>query len=230
MWTDKIYLFLINPITGVIVALVLAAVAISGRFSVTASNVILVLALLVGCFGIFQSGWIVHLNIICCLILGIALTLISWWIQPSSPQQPTANEIATEVIKKMPADMIKPVGNLKQRTIELVDGITKDFFSESRRYPAPPLDSTNPKATEEAHLKWVQNTSEYFKWKYFEKALELRDEFAQLHIKEPDLDYFFKSQASYEGDNRQYKHPILNWEILKVRDCLKAMADKIPSK
>jgi hypothetical protein len=82
MWIDKIYLALNSSIFWGVVTFILAAIAFSGRFSVTTSNGFLFAAFLVGCFGIFRSGWVIHLNIICCLSLGIVLTLISWWIQP----------------------------------------------------------------------------------------------------------------------------------------------------
>lgn len=50
----------------------------------TASNLFLVIAFFIGCFGISRSGLgSIHLNVILCLLLGIGLTLISWWISPN---------------------------------------------------------------------------------------------------------------------------------------------------
>jgi hypothetical protein len=37
---------------------------------------------LVGCFGILHSGYALHPKIIFCLLFGIVLTLLSWWIYP----------------------------------------------------------------------------------------------------------------------------------------------------
>jgi hypothetical protein len=82
MWADKIHSFLYNPITGIVVAILLAVLAASGRFNMNLSNFLLVIAFLVGCFGILHSGYALHPKIIFCLLFGIVLTLLSWWIYP----------------------------------------------------------------------------------------------------------------------------------------------------
>jgi len=83
MWTEKIHNFLYSPITWGVVSLILAAIALSGRFSVNISYILLLIAFLVGCFGIFRIGKRIVLRIIWCLLLGIGLALIAYWIKPN---------------------------------------------------------------------------------------------------------------------------------------------------
>jgi len=85
MWADKIHIILNGPITWGVITLILAALAGSGRFGVNLSNILLIFAFLVGCFGIFRSTYGIHISIILSLSLGIILTLISWWIYPNLP-------------------------------------------------------------------------------------------------------------------------------------------------
>ena len=86
MWADKVHGFLLNPLAGLLLALVLAAFAASGRISINLSNILLILAFLLGCFEIFRLEQEIHLRIILCLLSGIVLTSISWWIQPKQPK------------------------------------------------------------------------------------------------------------------------------------------------
>src|SRR4030042_2323524 len=83
MWSDNIHNFIQSPITGLILTVILSAIAFSGKFSITISNILLLGAFFVGSFEIFRYGLGVHLSIIFCLLLGIALVAISWWIQPN---------------------------------------------------------------------------------------------------------------------------------------------------
>jgi hypothetical protein len=91
MWTDKVHQFIISPTCGLLATFIFAAIALSGRFSVNLSNLLLIAALLIGCFEIFRLGQAIHLNIILCLLLGIILTAISWWITPN-PQTKQSTE------------------------------------------------------------------------------------------------------------------------------------------
>lgn len=104
MCSDKVQIFLSSPITGLIIVLILAALAASGRFSVSVSNILLICAFLIGCFGIFRSGYGVHLSIIFSLLLGIGLTCISWWIQrlPQEPRQIVQSDLLLPGDEKTP--------------------------------------------------------------------------------------------------------------------------------
>lgn len=112
MWAEKVAVFIYSPITWGFVALLLAAIAISGRLSMTAANILLIFAFAIGCFGIFRSGLGLHISIIFCLLLGIGLTLISWWIQPSLPQPKQATVVQSELPKIEP-----PQKSTKIRTL-----------------------------------------------------------------------------------------------------------------
>ena len=83
MFADKVHIILFNPVTGIIIALGLAAIAFSGRLSVNISNTLLFVAFSIGCFEIFRTPQSTHSRIIWCLLLGVVLTAISWWVKPS---------------------------------------------------------------------------------------------------------------------------------------------------
>jgi hypothetical protein len=83
MRTEKIHKFLLSPITWGVVGLIIAAIAFSGMVSMNISYILLFLAFLVGCFGIFRIGKRIVIRIIWCLLLGIGLALIAYWIKPN---------------------------------------------------------------------------------------------------------------------------------------------------
>ncbi|MEW6616685.1 MAG: hypothetical protein AB1401_14620 [Thermodesulfobacteriota bacterium] len=105
MWTDKIHFFFNSPITWGIIALILAAVTFSGRLSVNFSNVLLILAFLLGCFGISRIEQGMHLSIIMCLFLGIILTSISWWIKPNLQTRQSAEKAAIQQQQQVSAGL-----------------------------------------------------------------------------------------------------------------------------
>jgi len=102
MLTAKIYNVLLNPLFGLILALVLAAFAATGRISIFLCNILLTFAFLLGCFGIFRLDQQIHLQIILCLLLGILLTSISWGIQPKPPKFSILIESANIAIPPKP--------------------------------------------------------------------------------------------------------------------------------
>jgi len=81
---DKLQMFFSHSITWGVITFVLAAIAFSGKLSLTLSNVLLVIAGIVGCVGIFRIEINFHSGIIFCLLLAIFLTAVSWWITPNS--------------------------------------------------------------------------------------------------------------------------------------------------
>lgn len=86
--------FLESRITGVCITLILTAIAYSGRVNVTISVILLFLAFLNGSFGIFRSSLRGYHRFIGCLILGIGLAVVLWWIQPNplQPKRPSTTE------------------------------------------------------------------------------------------------------------------------------------------
>jgi len=130
MWTDRLHLFLLNPIPWGVVTLVLAAIAFSGRVSVNLSNLLLFIAFIVGCFGIVRTGLKFHPTLILCFLLGAGLTCVSWWVEcgKQQPHQVTASEIVQELLEKVPwlkeSNQKKTEPQEKQFFVSLVNVIT----------------------------------------------------------------------------------------------------------
>jgi hypothetical protein len=45
--------------------------------------------------------------------------------------------------------------------------------------------------------QWVHYRSGTFRWKCFKRVVAIRDEFAQLHIHDDDLDQFIEREQNY---------------------------------
>jgi len=88
-----------------VIALILAAIAFRGKLSVSASNILLVVAWVIVCYGIYRSNvvhdWYVMLG--SWLLLGSALAFIASWIQPNLPLKKREAEVSvgktTSVLK-----------------------------------------------------------------------------------------------------------------------------------
>jgi hypothetical protein len=115
MWADKVHEVLCSPITALVFTIILAALAASGRLGMSLSNFLLVITFIIGSFGIYRVGYGLHLTIIYCLVLAITLATLSWWLEPensatnvatpppiTNQKQPSAEEIASEIVKKLP--------------------------------------------------------------------------------------------------------------------------------
>jgi hypothetical protein len=89
MRTEKIHKFLLSPITWGVVGLIIAAIAFSGMVSMNISYILLFLAFLVGCFGIFRAEKKMLISAMFCLFLGTSLALISYLIKPTQIKQLT---------------------------------------------------------------------------------------------------------------------------------------------
>ncbi len=109
---------LVHPLTSLVLSLVLGAIAVSGKFSRHAANLLLFTAGLVGVFAIMRSGtkdWRLVLAGICA-VSAITLSL-SWWIKPTpslvTPSSPTASPalrsylVMTLIIDKVGKDMVQ---------------------------------------------------------------------------------------------------------------------------
>lgn len=85
-----------SPWTGLVLGFVLGALAVSGKFSIAAAEVLLIFAALVGSFGIYGAkltDW--RLTVSAMLGLVIACLLLSWWISPAQPSSQTASVSTT---------------------------------------------------------------------------------------------------------------------------------------
>lgn len=141
MWNDKVYSVLGSPITGIMVAIIIAALQTSGVLSVYLFNILLVLLFVFGCFRIFRIEQEIHLCIISCLFLGIVLTPVSWWIKSMAvtkqftTKQPTATEIASEVKKILSPGLIAPNKTGEPTFKEKIETISVSFGGGYMIYP-----------------------------------------------------------------------------------------------
>lgn len=106
---DRLITLLKSSITQLIITLIFAAIAISGKLSVNFSCILLVIAFLVGCFGIFQTEVPTHLRIIYSFILAILLFIFSLWItsiRPDNKAEQSIKQPSTYIIADCTFDII----------------------------------------------------------------------------------------------------------------------------
>jgi hypothetical protein len=133
-------------------------------------------------------------------------------------------------------------GNLADRANALSDQIMEDLYlhgwyrrdrSGQERVAAQQM-PTKPEEIEQ----WTKSRSSHFRFRFFEGVLDIRNEFAQLHLRDERLDQFFKYQGMIEQANRQMgvvnagrniDAPILPQEIEEVAERLKILANQIPT-
>ena len=136
----------------------------------------------------------------------------------------------SEIIQTAPV-----YGNLKERSLKLAKDITKDLYihgwqqsTEKSKYLIGPL----PKTSEQRYA-WCQNRSMYFRYLFLRKVIAIQSEFAQLHIKDENLEAFLSDTATVGPTNNMLsgymKSPIQPQAIEMVAESLKAMAGKIPT-
>lgn len=136
-------------------------------------------------------------------------------------------------------------GNLKQRTNALHNEIMQavgfcGFRSDGTLEKIDPA-QIGP-TTSSIWKQWSQsarNLSHVFRHKYFEKVLYIRNEFSTLHIRNEQLDDFFRQQAVIEDANKQMatmQRPqgsiieVNPTEILEVAKCLKRLGELLPDR
>ncbi len=106
---DRLITLLKSSITQLIITLILAAIAISGKLSVNLSYILLIIVFLVGCFRIFQTEVVIHVRIIFSFLLGILLFIFSLWITPIRPDDKAEQSIqqpSTYIIADCTFDII----------------------------------------------------------------------------------------------------------------------------
>ena len=93
-----------------------------------------------------------------------------------------------------------------------------------------------PAASLEQMADWNRRRSDKFRFRFFSRALEIRNEFAQLHIRDQRLDEFFEREEMVAQANRQLAAAgqqrqidvILPQEIADIAERLRALAGQIP--
>ena len=137
--------FFTNPVVGLVVCLVLGALALSGKLSIPLANALLLFAWGVGTYEIFNTGFKdLRLNIASTLVLGAACLVLSYWISPTTLMSVTEPPTFTihdlfradfssggsfKVIEGFMQDFTKGKANLGNHYFEV--GLYGDFNAKS---------------------------------------------------------------------------------------------------
>jgi hypothetical protein len=93
-----------------------------------------------------------------------------------------------------------------------------------------------PKTARAGLIQWTKNRSNYFRGNFFDRVLDMRNEFAALHLRDEKLDDFLKYQGMIEQANKQMAANqstqqtdslILPQEIEDIAERLTVLADQI---
>ena len=184
---------------------------------------------------------LIPLTMIICGILLIAGGII-YHLYDKKPQltkispikQPSADEIAAQIIKKLPEKT--QAGNLKQRAYDLSDEILWDLYRhgwpQSHKLRTekkwPPYIGPMPETEKEGLSKWMKSRSGYFKFRFLQDVININNEFAEMHIKDPHLDSFlYPKSLIIIGMDPKHGRLILSQEIEEIALSLRNMADQI---
>jgi hypothetical protein len=111
-------------------------------------------------------------------------------------------------------------GNLKVRAIALSNEIATKMAEVQSRLPNP-----NPTTKAEVDQNFgVQSV--HFRWSFLPRLIAMRDEFAQLHIVNEDLNRFLSTEAKRKKEDDLPRH-ILNSDITDVVQELRQMAGQL---
>lgn len=130
---------------------------------------------------------------------------------PRKPKSPTDVQVAAPVF-----------GNLAERAKALSDEIMEDLYLHGWRNGGGRLPkSFHPMPTgQEEKWEWMKSRSLFFRTRFYHRALQLRNEFAQFHLQDEQLELFFK----YQKEEDDYNNPIIPIEIEGVAERLKVLA------
>ena len=224
MLADATYGVVVHPITWDVVSLILAAVTATGRISMILSDALLLLASLLGCFGITRTRLRPLLVVALCLLWVVVLALIAWWINFPTP---TTVEPASPTLVMVQVPL---TGNLRQRTIALSDEIMIDLYRHGWAHGSPvpqkeingqPVLTQMPTTAKEK-LKWARTRSDVFRFCFLAKVCELRDEYSQFHLRDQHLEDVLKYQL--QGAN--FFGPM---DIEMISESLRHLADQLPN-
>lgn len=156
----------------------------------------------------------------------------------TQPTAPTDKQQPPVIVETAPT-----FGNLADRALALSDEIMQDLYLHgwknwgSRSGQQTSAVQQMPSKPEEIQA-WTRSRSSYFRFRFFERVLDIRNEFAQLHLRDQPLDDFFKYQGMIEQANRQMAAanpgretdtPLLPQQIEEVAERLKILANQIPT-
>ncbi|HEY2234228.1 MAG TPA: hypothetical protein VGK01_12220 [Candidatus Angelobacter sp.] len=141
-----------------------------------------------------------------------------------------------------PTIQLPSIGNIKQRAMALSGEIMDDLYNHGW----PGMAAKNPYYSnlpvirrmplqEPAIGQWMNTRSQYFKFRLLPKIIDIRNEFAELHLRDERLDGFLKYQKMAEDSNKSIaaagyaiqQNPILPQEIEEVAERLKVLSGQI---
>ena len=242
----------ITFIVSIIVTFSLFLINKAGKYNSICLTIILLIIATGFCItAVLRIPWIKSADSIALIIwrgsLFIIIVLLVFsrfgiWIWPTKTK--TTKETATPpIIVQLPS-----TGNLKQRAIVLSKEIMAELYRHGWRQP--PLAQGQKEDREpfiqqmptnsDGTMQWVKSRSNYFKFRFFERALNLRNEFAQLHLRDQRIDDFFKYQGLIQDTYNkldEFKLPpqidlpdepaILPQQIEEVAEYLKRLAEQV---
>lgn len=243
--SDKAFAVISHPVTAFVAALVLSAIAASGRISMGLANLLLLVAFLVVCFGITRTRLRWSFVILLWVVLACVFAPVVWWVNSPAPNPSAAPTEPTQTTKIVE---VPSVGNLKERAIELSHEIMEDLYVHGwpmMRHEHRMVFKDLPHLTEMPPIEdmkrstiWHESRSGYFRFRFLARVRDLRDEFSQLHLRDRRLDDFFKTDAMItEANNRlraagqrdlPSERVLLPQEIEEIAECLIRLASQLP--
>lgn len=106
-------------------------------------------------------------------------------------------------------------GNIGDRAVELSQEIMEDLWIHgwASRRDSPiqmpkgfvPIAKMPAPGDVQGNLRWERSRSSYFRFRFLKRAVDLRNELAQLHLRDRRLDEFMKDQRKMEEVQREAK-------------------------
>jgi len=134
-------------------------------------------------------------------------------------------------------------GNIKERALTLSQEILDDLYKHGWKYPPwstfapspwPPSIMEEMPTTPKEYGEWKDRRSWIFRGRFLPRVLEIRNEFAQLHMRYQDLDDSLKWCGVVEqadkmavGTTIQSERRLLPMEIQQIADRLVVLANQV---
>ena len=136
-------------------------------------------------------------------------------------------------------ESVDNTGNIRERAVALSQEIMEDLYENG--WPQPegqqlPLRFIVKMPTAQPEIdEWIQRRSIYFHFRFFERVLDLRNDFIQHSLRDPQLEEFFRNEKIKEDINKQLAvthpdwkpAPTLPQEIQTVAQRLIVLANEV---
>lgn len=142
---------------------------------------------------------------------------------PTPPKEHARDKVHRPAIphKTEPPASVPPIiqlpsmGNLKQRAVELSQEIMqrvliqrgwRNWDGRDKSVPAMPAD-------QKARENWTINTSHYFRFRFLKRVLDIRQEFADLHLRDTELDDYIHTIEMIDNARQMSDRPTGNTTV-----------------